>query len=199
MEDEISYLIEKLNELKSPKVKDMEARSCRHNFDKQASVLRKELERFDEAVSEEVCVKGIQKMAEASFLVNSDQSDLRNNNGNVSVTIHCKWPKSFSMVLILMFLLQMDTLSSKMEALSKGVLLERMEKEYGLSHFAPSSSSVSKCIDRQDASVQDMYNKVKLSTLYISTQMKFMKMNFTFCRRLKHARKRKNALDTAKR
>ncbi|CAH8255279.1 unnamed protein product [Arabidopsis lyrata] len=124
LEDEISYLVEKLNELKSPKVKDMEARNFRHNFDKQASVLRRELERFDEAVSEEVCVKGIQKMAEASFSVHSDQSILRNNNGNI------------------------DTLSSKMEALSKGVLLERMEKEYGSSLVAPSSSSV-----------QDMYSK----------------------------------------
>ncbi|XP_010500716.1 PREDICTED: nucleoprotein TPR-like [Camelina sativa] len=133
LEDEISYLVEKLNELKSPKVKDVEARNCRHNFDKKASVLRKELERFDESVSEEVCVKGIQKMAEASFSVHSDQISLRNNNGNI------------------------DTLSSKMEALSKGVLLERMEKEYGSSLFAP--SSVSKCIDRQDASLQDMYSK----------------------------------------
>ncbi|XP_010479623.1 PREDICTED: nucleoprotein TPR-like [Camelina sativa] len=131
MEDEISYLVEKLNELKSPKVKDMEARNCRHNFDKKASVLRKELERFDESVSEEVCVKGIQKMAEASFSVRSDQVTLRNNNGNI------------------------DTLSSKMEALSKGVLLERMEKEYGSSLFASTTSSVSKCIDRQDA----MYSK----------------------------------------
>jgi len=124
LEDEISYLVEKLNELKSPKVKDMEARNFKHNFDKQASVLRRELERFDEAVSEEVCVKGIQKMAEASFSVHSDQNALRNNNGNI------------------------DTLSSKMEALSKGVLLERMEKEYGSSLVAPSSSSV-----------QDMYCK----------------------------------------
>ncbi|EOA40233.1 hypothetical protein CARUB_v10008953mg [Capsella rubella] len=125
LEDEISYLVEKLNELKSPKVKDVEARNCRHNFDKKASVLRRELKRFDEGVSEEVCVKGIQKMAEASFSVHSDQSVHRNNNiGHI------------------------DTLSSKMEALSKGVLLERMEKEYG-----------SNCIDRQDASVQDMYNK----------------------------------------
>ncbi|KAL1220896.1 hypothetical protein V5N11_016241 [Cardamine amara subsp. amara] len=130
LEDEISYLVEKLNELKSPKVKDLEARNCRHNFDRQASVLRRELQRFDEGVSEEVCVKGIQKMAEASFLVHPnspvDQNVLRNHNGNI------------------------DTLSSKM----KGVLLERMEKEYV-------SSSISKCIDLQlqDASVQDMYNK----------------------------------------
>lgn len=88
MEDEISYLIEKLNELKSPKVKDMEARNIRHNFDRQASVLRRELEKFDDGVSEEVCVKGIKKMAEASFLVNpntlADQNVLRSNNGNVS-------------------------------------------------------------------------------------------------------------------
>ncbi|KFK35855.1 hypothetical protein AALP_AA4G045600 [Arabis alpina] len=111
LEDEISYLIEKLNELKSPKVKDMEeGRNIRHNFDRQASVLRRELEKFDDGVSEDVCVKGIQKMAEASFSV--DQN--------------------------------IDTLSSKMEALSKGVLLERMEKEYGPSLVAP---------------VQDMYNK----------------------------------------
>ncbi|CAL9244343.1 hypothetical protein ISN44_As13g018450 [Arabidopsis suecica] len=59
LEDEISYLVEKLNELKSPKVKDMEARNFRHNIDKQASVLRRELEKFDEAVSEEICVKGM--------------------------------------------------------------------------------------------------------------------------------------------
>ncbi|CAA7039148.1 unnamed protein product [Microthlaspi erraticum] len=128
LEDEISYLIEKLNELKSPKVKDIEARKFRHNFDKKASVLKRELEKFDDGVvSEEVCVKGIRKMAEASFLVNPNPL-AKNNNDNI------------------------DTLSSKMEALSKGVLLERMEKEYG-------SSSVSKCIDLQDASAQDMYSK----------------------------------------
>ncbi|KAF8090783.1 hypothetical protein N665_0467s0012 [Sinapis alba] len=105
LEDEISYLIEKLNELKSPKVnKDMEeTRNFRHNFDKQAYVLRREFEKFYE---EEVCVKGIQKMAEASFLVN-------NNHGNI------------------------DTLSSKMEALS----------------------ILSKTIDLQDVSVQDKYTK----------------------------------------
>ncbi|RID49435.1 hypothetical protein BRARA_H00236 [Brassica rapa] len=105
LEDEISYLIEKLNELKSPKVnKDMEeARNFRHNFDKKASVLKRELEKLDEG---EVCVQGIQKMAEASFLVNS-------NNGNI------------------------DTLSSKMEALS----------------------ILSKTIDLQDVSVQDKYTK----------------------------------------
>ncbi|ESQ30343.1 hypothetical protein EUTSA_v10011423mg [Eutrema salsugineum] len=139
LEDEISCLIEKLNELKSPKVKDIEVRNCRHNFDRQASVLRRELEKFDEGVSEEVCVKGIQKMAEASFLVNpnilADQNVLKNNKGNI------------------------DTLSSTMEALSKGVLLERMKKEYGSSLFAPSTSVVSQTIDLQDVSVQDMYNK----------------------------------------
>lgn len=54
-----------------------------------------------------------------------------------------------------MLLLQIDTLSSKMEALSKGVLFERMEKDYGPSFFSPPSSSV-------DASVQDMYKKVNL-------------------------------------
>ncbi|KAF8101035.1 hypothetical protein N665_0211s0024 [Sinapis alba] len=99
MEDEISYLIEKLNELKTPKVKDMEGGNCRHNFDRQASALRRELEKLEEG---EVCVKGIQKMAEASFLVNPNT--LADQN--------------------------LETLSSKMEALSKGVLLERMEKEY---------------------------------------------------------------------
>ncbi|CAH8276595.1 unnamed protein product [Arabidopsis lyrata] len=36
LEDEISYLVEKLNELKSPKVKDMEARNFRHNIDNQS-------------------------------------------------------------------------------------------------------------------------------------------------------------------
>ncbi|KAJ4882177.1 myosin-related [Raphanus sativus] len=111
LEDEISYLIEKLNELKSPKVnKDMEeARNFRHNFDKQACVLRRELEKFDE--EGEVCVKGIQKMAEASFLFN-------NNNGNI------------------------DTLSSKMEALS----------------------ILSKTIDLQDVSVQDMHTEKDCSS-----------------------------------
>ncbi|KAL0715418.1 hypothetical protein Bca4012_064740 [Brassica carinata] len=106
LEDEISYLTKKLNELKSPKVnKDMEARNFRHNFDNQASVLRRELKKFDD--EEEVCVKGIQEMAEASFLVN-------NNNGN-----------------------QIDTLSSKMEALS----------------------ILSKTIDLQDVSVQNKYTR----------------------------------------
>ncbi|CAA7031639.1 unnamed protein product [Microthlaspi erraticum] len=43
LEDEISSLIEKLNELKSPKINDTEARNNRHNFVKKASVLRREL------------------------------------------------------------------------------------------------------------------------------------------------------------
>ncbi|CAN8321378.1 unnamed protein product [Cochlearia groenlandica] len=118
LEDEISYLIEKLNELKSPKVKDKEARSRRH---KQGSVLRREIEKFEDD-DEEVCVKGIRKMAEASFL--ADQNALRNNNNNI------------------------DTLSSKMESLSKGFLLERAEKEHG------STSVVAKTIDLQDCSRQ---------------------------------------------
>ncbi|KAG2304935.1 hypothetical protein Bca52824_033586 [Brassica carinata] len=102
LEDEISYLIEKLNELKSPKVKDVEGGNYRHNFDRQASVLRRELEKLEEG---EVCVEGIQKMAEASFLVNPNTPADQN----------------------------IDTLSSKMEALSKGVFVQAHEENKGCS------------------------------------------------------------------
>ncbi|KAJ0242214.1 Myosin-like protein [Hirschfeldia incana] len=103
LEDEISYLIEKLNELKSPKVKDMEGGNYyRHNFDRQASVLRREMEKLEEG---EVCVERIQKMAEASFLVNPNT--LADQN--------------------------IDTLSSKMEALSKGVFVQAHEEQKGCS------------------------------------------------------------------
>lgn len=67
--------------------------------------------------------------------------------------------------------MQIDSLTSKMEALSKGVLLERMEKEYGPSLFAlPPPSSVSKCIDLQEPSVQDMYNEVNFVKRAFSIQ-----------------------------
>ena len=92
MEDEISYLIEKLNELKSPKVKDMEGGNYRHNFDRQASVLRRELEKLDEG---EVCVKGIQKMAEASFLVNPNTLPDQNVSHNNS-SLFIKMPSLFA-------------------------------------------------------------------------------------------------------
>ncbi|XP_010545597.1 PREDICTED: E3 ubiquitin-protein ligase bre-1 [Tarenaya hassleriana] len=70
LEQEINYLVGKLHELsKPPKIKEtMEGRACRHNFDEQASVLRRRLEKLDE-VSEEMCVKEIREMAEASFSV----------------------------------------------------------------------------------------------------------------------------------
>ncbi|CAN6931059.1 unnamed protein product [Brassica oleracea] len=102
LEDEISYLIEKLNELKSPKVKDMEGGNYRHNFDRQASVLRRELEKLDEG---EVCVKGIQKMAEDSFLVNPNSLPDQN----------------------------IDTLGSKLEELSKGVFVQAHGENRGCS------------------------------------------------------------------
>ncbi|CAN7097578.1 unnamed protein product [Brassica rapa subsp. narinosa] len=102
LEDEISYLIEKLNELNSPKVKDMDGGNYRHNFDRQASVLRRELEKLDEG---EVCVEEIQKMAEASFLVNPNTLPDQN----------------------------IDTLGSKMEELSKGVFVQAHGENIGCS------------------------------------------------------------------
>jgi hypothetical protein len=68
LEEEIHDLAEKLKKLqRSSGVKDFEVRKC-SNFDKQTSLLQRRLEKFG-ATSDEICVKEIREMAEASLSI----------------------------------------------------------------------------------------------------------------------------------
>ncbi|KAF5197562.1 myosin-like protein [Thalictrum thalictroides] len=70
LEEEIGDLEEKLKELqRNSGVRDFEFRKC-SNFDKEASVLQRRLEKLGEGLlSEEKCVKEIREMAEASLTI----------------------------------------------------------------------------------------------------------------------------------
>ena len=68
LEKEILNLAEKLEKLqRSLGLKDFEVRKC-SNFDKQATLLQRRLEKFG-VTSDEICVKEIQEMAEASLSI----------------------------------------------------------------------------------------------------------------------------------
>ncbi|CAK7331084.1 unnamed protein product [Dovyalis caffra] len=107
----LDELIEKLEKLQRRSgVKDLEGRKC-SNLDRQVSLLQRRLEKFG-GESDEICVKEIQEMAEASLSIKTNCSvheTFASNRG-------CN---------------QMEILRRKMEGLSNGSLLERMEDEYG--------------------------------------------------------------------
>ncbi|XP_040993334.1 uncharacterized protein LOC121239982 isoform X1 [Juglans microcarpa x Juglans regia] len=110
--EEIQELVEKLEKLqRSSGVKDFIVRNC-SNFDKQASLLQRRLERFG-ATSDDICVKEIQGMAAASL----------------SMGTSCRVEESF-VSSGKCNTLQVDILRRKMEAFSVGNLLDRMEEEY---------------------------------------------------------------------
>ncbi|XP_059668926.1 uncharacterized protein LOC132314018 [Cornus florida] len=127
LEEEIGDLAEKLNELqRSSRVKDFEVRNC-SNFDKNASLLQRRLEKIG-GLSDEKRVKEIREMAEASLSINTspkldDQSFASGHKGNNKLT-------------------HVEVLRRKIEGLSKGMLLERMEEEYGAMLSTTTNSSV---------------------------------------------------------
>ncbi|GKU94020.1 hypothetical protein SLEP1_g7562 [Rubroshorea leprosula] len=120
LEEEMGELVEKLNKLQKQSVQDLE---CKNNsyFDKQASFLQRRLEKFGGMTDEEICIKEIREMAEATMSIKTssqvDEGFVSNRNSNVEI------------------------LRRKMEGLSKGMLLGRMEEEYG-SVLSTSNSSV---------------------------------------------------------
>lgn len=127
IEEEIEELAKKLVELqRSSKVKYPELKKC-SNFDKQASLLQKQLHKLGK-LGDENSVKDIGEIA--GFVSNH-----RSNR-----------------------LADVETLRMKMEGLSRGKLLKRMEEEYGsmLSASAncsvPSSASTSRRYDLPDLS-----------------------------------------------
>ncbi|XP_075634749.1 uncharacterized protein LOC142607207 isoform X2 [Castanea sativa] len=132
LEKEILDLAEKLEKLqRSLGLKDFEVRNC-SNFDKQATLLQRRLEKFG-VTSDEICVKEIQEMAEASLSIKTscrvDDSFVSSGKSNV------------------------DILRRKMEGLSKGILLNRMEEEYrSMLSSANSSASSSKRIEIHNSS-----------------------------------------------
>ncbi|KAJ9164335.1 hypothetical protein P3X46_023926 [Hevea brasiliensis] len=111
LEEEIIELAEKLAKLqRRSRNKDSDVPKC-SNFDKQASLLQRRLEKFAGG-SDEVYVKEIQEMAEASLSINTTSS--------------------IKEIFVSTCSNNMEVLRRKMEGLSKGSLLERMEVEYGL-------------------------------------------------------------------
>ncbi|TXG73285.1 hypothetical protein EZV62_001864 [Acer yangbiense] len=135
LEQEIKNLAEKLEKLQRRSgVKTLEVKSS-SNFDKQATLLQQRLVKVD-GMSDEICVKEIREMAEASLSIQSScrvhESVFSNENCHVEI------------------------LRRKMEGLSKGMLFERMEEEYGsmlsTNTFAASSASSSKPIEFPDVS-----------------------------------------------
>ncbi|KDP22106.1 hypothetical protein JCGZ_25937 [Jatropha curcas] len=151
LEEEIIELAEKLEKLqRRSRHKCIEVRNC-GNFDKQAHLLQRRLEKFA-GESDEACVKEIQEMAEASLSIKTTCSSV--NETSVS---------SFSA--------NMEILRKKMEGLSKEHLLERMEEECGpmLSTANTSgSSSVANCkrIELQEMSSSSMRPQSKERKLY---------------------------------
>ncbi|KAF8396146.1 hypothetical protein HHK36_017759 [Tetracentron sinense] len=139
LEEEIEDLTEKLEELqRSSGVRDFEVRKC-SNFDKQASVLQRRLEKLG-GISEEKCVKEIQEMAEASLKIRTT----------------CKFDESFISDRKSNRFTDVEILRRKMEGLSKG-MLERMEEEYGsmlstATSSGASSASTSRQIEFPDSS-----------------------------------------------
>ncbi|XP_010536091.1 PREDICTED: uncharacterized protein LOC104811173 isoform X2 [Tarenaya hassleriana] len=120
LEEEIDHLVRKLQKLRGKaEAKDSEAKNG-NNLNKQASFPKRRLERLD-GTSSEICLRDTREMAEAILSVKPNQ---RLNRSCVS---DCDT--------------NMEILRKRMEALSKGHLLERMEKEYG-SMISPANSSV---------------------------------------------------------
>ncbi|KAK4278643.1 hypothetical protein QN277_016464 [Acacia crassicarpa] len=137
LEEEIQELTEKLEKLQRRSgAKELDGRKI-NNFDRQVSVLWRQLEKNGGSL-DEIHVKRIQQMAEATLSVKTCSREDDNNfvsSGKLNVEI----------------------LRRKMEGLSKGILLQSMEEEYNSMHFTansslPSSTSSSKRLDFPDSS-----------------------------------------------
>ncbi|KAJ6964534.1 hypothetical protein NC652_002704 [Populus alba x Populus x berolinensis] len=136
LDEEIQELIEKLERLQRRSgVKDLEGRKC-SNLDRQVSILRRRLEKFG-GESDEICVKEIQEMAEASLSIKTNCSVYETSSSNHSCN-------------------QMEMLRRKMEGLSNGSLLERMEDEYGSMLSTASSSATNSASTSKRKEFPDM-------------------------------------------
>ncbi|KAJ4840305.1 hypothetical protein Tsubulata_022051 [Turnera subulata] len=152
LDEEIQILVEKLEKFQRRSgVLDLEARKC-SNFDKQACVLQRRLEKFGGEL-DEICTKEIQEIAEAGLSIKNtcssqDQSFVSNCSYNVLLN---------STLLLSLFYVIMEILKSKMEGLSMETLLERMEDEYGsVFSTATSSASSSRRIEYPDMSLSSV-------------------------------------------
>lgn len=119
LEEEIKDLAEKLEELqRSTKEGYFQVRNC-CNFDKQASLLQRQLGKLG-GFSDGTCTKETREMVEESLSRKSSASNRKCSRFN-----------------------DVEQLRRKMEKLSKGVLLKRMEEEYGPLLSTANSSVVS--------------------------------------------------------
>ncbi|KNA16202.1 hypothetical protein SOVF_091220, partial [Spinacia oleracea] len=150
LEEEIEELAKKLIQLqrsfkhiKSPELHHNCSSSS--NFDKQASLLQKQLEKFSE-MQEECSVKEISEVSEVSLPINSTTT----RDGKIK----CHGSKRRQSTRFT----DVEILRRKMEGLSKGKLLKRMEEEYGYmlsgtaNYSVSSSASTSKRYDFADSS-----------------------------------------------
>lgn len=77
LEEEIIELADKLEKLqRRSRNREVDVQKC-CNFDKQASLLQRRLQKFA-GESDEICVKEIQEMAEASLSINTSSSTKEN-------------------------------------------------------------------------------------------------------------------------
>ncbi|XP_004291776.1 PREDICTED: cingulin isoform X1 [Fragaria vesca subsp. vesca] len=140
LEEEIQQLVQKLEKLqRNLGAKGMKVRKS-SNLDKQACLLQRRLEKF-RGTSDEICVKEIQEMAEASLSI---KPSYRRTDDNLVSS-----GKSNTM--------QVEILRRRMEGLSNGMLLKRMKEEYGsmlstANNSVASSASSSKRIESTDLS-----------------------------------------------
>ncbi|KAI4344968.1 hypothetical protein L6164_012140 [Bauhinia variegata] len=129
LEEEIQELTEKLEKLqRRSEFRDLEGRR-NGNLDRQVSVLRRRLEKIGGS-SDEIYVREIQEIAEASIPIKkcSKVDDSIVSSGKLNVEI----------------------LRMKMEGLSKGILLQRMEEE--CNSMLSTATSSSKRVELQDSS-----------------------------------------------
>ncbi|RDX80128.1 hypothetical protein CR513_39353, partial [Mucuna pruriens] len=146
LDEEIHELTGKLQRLqKRSKVKDLGARN--RNFDKQVSVLQRRLEKIGGS-SDEIYLREFQEME------------------NISLSI--KTSSRIDDSIVASGKLNVEILRRKMEGLSKGILLQRMEEEYNsllstASSSLASSASASKRVEFQDSSSTRVPHQEKLS------------------------------------
>ncbi|KAL2329227.1 hypothetical protein Fmac_022654 [Flemingia macrophylla] len=147
LDEEIHKLTEKLQRMhKRSKVKDLGARNNR-NFDKQVSVLQRRLEKIGGS-SDEIYLREFQEMENISLSIK------RSSRIDDNIVASGK--------------LNVEILRRKMEGLSKGILLQRMEEEYNsllstASCSLASSGSNSKRVEFQDSSSLRVPHQEKLS------------------------------------
>ncbi|GAB4856029.1 hypothetical protein Ancab_024668 [Ancistrocladus abbreviatus] len=112
--EEIEELAKMLVELqRSSRLRDLELQNC-SNFDKQASLLQKKLKKLG-ALAHQKCTKAIQEMPGVSLSMQDAEDGIP---GDFASHHNCS---KFADV---------ETLRRKMEGLSKGKLLKKMEEEY---------------------------------------------------------------------